>query len=228
LNDEQSPFPIFTKACEVLLEHLGGEMMELAKEITEKALEIWLPSSRSRRGKAHNYELVFREAIDAMRKASNAIPAIKSTALTGSRPSPEAVAELKGLAAGTLFKAMERRQQSRRGEGVVNPWRKHLSQLVGEFMDLIVDEMFLKRAEGHVTRFLRLENGIADGIYYLTDQMVAERWTAYRGMRAEKREPETMNPEEAARSLQEWATSHSDALAGISAVDAIREARESR
>jgi hypothetical protein len=24
LNDEQSPFPIFTKACEVLLEHLGG------------------------------------------------------------------------------------------------------------------------------------------------------------------------------------------------------------
>jgi hypothetical protein len=229
LNDEQSPFPTFIKACEVLLEHLGGERMELAKEITEKALEIWLPSSsRFRRGKAHNYELVFREAIDAMRKASNAIPAIKSIALTGSRPSPEAVAELKGLAAGTLFKAMERRQQSRRGEGVVNPWRKHLSQLVGEFMDLIVDEMFLKRAEGHVTRFLRLENSIADGIYYLTDRMVAERWTAYRGMRAEKRESEAIDPEEAARSLQEWATSHSDALAGISAVDAIREARESR
>jgi hypothetical protein len=234
LNEEQSPFPTFTRACEVLLEHLpknfprGGEMMELAKEITEKALEIWLPSTRSRRGKAHNYELVFREAIDAMRKAIDAIPAIKSAALTGSNPPAEAVAELKGLAAGTLFKAMERRQQSRRGEGVVNPWRKPLAQLVGEFMDLIVDEMFLRRAESHVARFLRLENSLADGIYYHTDRIVADRWHAYRAMRAERRESEAMDPEQAAKSLQEWATSHSDALAGISAVEAVREARESR
>ena len=218
-------------------------MMELTKEVTEKALEIWLPplsGGRGRaynRGKAHNYELVFREAVDAMRKAFSAIPEVKKAALTGKRPPPEAIAELKGLTAGTLFKAMERRQQSRRmetrqqsrrAEGRVNPWGKDLSQLVGEFIDVIIDEMFLKRAEGHVARFLRLENGIADGIYYYTDRVVAERWKAYRAMQAEKREAKAMNPEEAAKSLQEWATSHSDALAGISAVEAVREARESR
>ncbi|HXH12396.1 MAG TPA: type I-D CRISPR-associated protein Cas10d/Csc3 [Alphaproteobacteria bacterium] len=228
LNDDQSPFPIFTRACEVLLEYLGGEMMELAKEVAEKALQIWLPSSRAGRGRAHTYELVFREAIDAVRKAFEAIPDFKAAALTGSRPSTEAVAELKGLAAGTLFKAMERRQQSRRGEGMVNPWRKDLSQLVGEFIDLIVDELFLKRAEAHVARFLRLENTIADGIYYHTDRVITERWKAYHAMRAEKKGADTMAPYEAAARLQEWVTSHSEALTGINAVEAIREARESR
>jgi hypothetical protein len=39
---------------------------------------------------------------------------------------------------------------------------------------------------------------------------------------------DTMNPERAAKALEHWATKHSKALTGISAVEAIREARESR
>ena len=208
--------------------------MEMVKELTEKSLEIWLPPSRGGRGKAHNYELVFREAIDAMRKAFPAIPEIKTAALTGSKPSVEAIVELKSLASGALFKAFERRQQlrrrqqSRRGEGRVNPWRKNLAQLVGEFIDIIVDELFLNRAEGHIARFLQLENGIADGIYYHTDRLIFERWTTYRAMQAQRREAEGMTPEEAAKGLQDWATRHSEALAGISAVEAVREVREGR
>jgi YgiT-type zinc finger domain-containing protein len=41
-------------------------------------------------------------------------------------------------------------------------------------------------------------------------------------------EEDTMNPERAAQCLEDWATKHSKALTGISAVEAIREARESR
>jgi hypothetical protein len=37
-----------------------------------------------------------------------------------------------------------------------------------------------------------------------------------------------VTPEQAFHRLQEWVTKHSIALTGISAVEAIREARESR
>jgi hypothetical protein len=37
-----------------------------------------------------------------------------------------------------------------------------------------------------------------------------------------------MTPQQAAECLQDWATEHSKALTGISAVKSIREARESR
>jgi YgiT-type zinc finger domain-containing protein len=43
-----------------------------------------------------------------------------------------------------------------------------------------------------------------------------------------EREKEAMTPQQAAKGLQDWATKHSKALTSISAVEAIREARESR
>ena len=41
-------------------------------------------------------------------------------------------------------------------------------------------------------------------------------------------EEEAMTPEQACQRLQEWVAKHSKALTGITAVEAIREARESR
>jgi hypothetical protein len=41
-------------------------------------------------------------------------------------------------------------------------------------------------------------------------------------------EEETMAPEQAFQRLQEWVTKHSEVLTGINAVEAVREARESR
>jgi hypothetical protein len=43
-----------------------------------------------------------------------------------------------------------------------------------------------------------------------------------------EREEEAMTPEQAFQRLQEWVTKHSKALTGISAVEAVRAARESR
>jgi len=39
-----------------------------------------------------------------------------------------------------------------------------------------VDEVFMERANGSFARFLRLENGLADGVYYCTDQMIDDKW----------------------------------------------------
>jgi hypothetical protein len=43
-----------------------------------------------------------------------------------------------------------------------------------------------------------------------------------------EREEEPMTPQKAAKCLQDWATKHSKALAGINAVESVREVRENR
>lgn len=194
LNDDASPFPILVKACEVLLQYFGGELMDLVTEVTERSLEIRLPYREFGRGKAHNYELVFREAVDAMRAAFRLLPELRQAALSGERPSADTIAELKTQAAGTLLKAMERRRTTRRGDGIINPWDKSLGQLAGEFLDLIVDRIFLGRADGSFAQFLRLENSLADGIYYRTDRTINEKWKqweAYKEAKKAKAESQT-------------------------------------
>ena len=42
-----------------------------------------------------------------------------------------------------------------------------------------------------------------------------------------EREEEAMTPQQAAKCLQDWATKHSKALAGVNAVEAVREVRGS-
>ena len=186
LNEDASPFPSLTAACAVLLEHLGGDMLDLINRIAEKALDIRLPYRDYGRGKTYSYELTLRETVDAMRRAYVSIPELRVVALTGAKPSPESIAELRKQAAGTLLKAMERRFDPQKFGNIINPWHGNLNQLVGEFVALIVDDVFMGRANGSFARFLRLENGLADGIYYCTDQMLPEKWKAYEQAKAER------------------------------------------
>lgn len=184
LNDGNSPYPTLTKACEVLMElqadlH-GGELMDLVERIATKSLEIALPLSSSGRGKARRYELVFREGVSAMRKAQQVIPEMREAALGSQPPPPQAVAELKRLAAGTLLKGLERRQETKRGDIVVRAWGDALGRLVGEFMDILVDDLYRERASGSFARFLRLENALADGVYYYTDRNLSRLWDDYK------------------------------------------------
>ncbi len=188
LNNGDSPYPTLVTACQILLETQaeihGGEMMDLVEEISKKSLEIALPNFTTGRGKARRYELLFREGISAMRKAQKMIPEMRQAALSGKPPSEQSVAELKRLAAGTLLKGLERRQGSKRGEVFVRPWGKELGQLVGEFTDLLVDGLYLTRAGGSFARFLRLENALADGIYYYTDRNLSGLWNEYKEQKA--------------------------------------------
>jgi hypothetical protein len=194
LNDGQSPFPVLARACEVLLEvqadiH-GGELMDLVEKIAQKSLEIALPipPPPPGRGKARRYELVFREGLSAMRKGQQMIPEMRSAALGEQTPSAESIAELKRLTAGTLLKGLERRQGSGRGELVVRAWGERLGRLVGEFVDILVDDLYLNRAGGSFARFVRLENQLADGIYYYTDRNLARLWDEHKQQKAARAE----------------------------------------
>lgn len=153
--------------------------MDIVEALGEKALAIRLPFRGRRRGKVHNYELVFREAMNALNRSFAPVPELRETAVSGERPSEQAIAELKSLASGHLLKAMQRRAITGRGEGIINPWRQDLNQLTGEMIDLLVDEVLLVRARGSFARFLRLENTLADGIYYYTDRHLSRLWDEY-------------------------------------------------
>jgi len=189
LNEGQSPYPTLATACEVLLEIQagieGGELVDLVEKIGEKSLEIALPRGRMGRGKARRYELVFREGIKAMRKAQKTIPDMREAAAGGQQPLEQSIAELKRLTAGTLLKRLEGRRESKRGEIFVRAWGSDLSRLVGEFVDILVDDLYLGRAGGSFARFLRLENTLADGIYYYTDQNLSRLWEEYKQQKAD-------------------------------------------
>lgn len=196
-NEGQSPPPPLTIACDLLLTYYGGDLMDLVEKIAQTSLEIALPlrpSGKSRRGKAHRYELIFREGISAMRKAQQLIPEMRQAALSGQAPSPQAIAELKRLAAGTLLKGLERRQGTKRGEIRVRLWGETLSKKVGEFMDILVDDLYRGRAGASFARLIRLENSLADGIYYYTDCNLSQLWDEYRAS-YQSREDDNQNQE---------------------------------
>ena len=65
---------------------------------------------------------------------------MREAALTGTPPTPESISELKQLAAGTLLKGLERRRETGRGEIFVRAWGADLGRLVGEFVDILVDD----------------------------------------------------------------------------------------
>lgn len=192
LNDGDSPYPPLATACQILLkiqaEINGGEMMDLVEKLAQKSLEIALPFSKSGRGKARRYELVIREGVSAMRKAQKMIPEMREAAIGGHQPSEQSIAELKRLAAGTLLKGLERRQNSGRGDVRVLAWGSELSRLAGEFVDILVDDLYRDRAGGSFARFLRLENALADGIYYYTDRNLSHLWSEYKQQRATQNE----------------------------------------
>lgn len=185
LNDGASPPPPLTKACEVLLECRGGEMVDLVTKIAEKTLEIRLPYRESERGKVHSYELVFREAMRAIREEFAKIPELRRLALTGGQPPAESLEELKLRAAGRVYKAMERRRDQR-FRGVILPWGGDLNAKVGELIELIVNEVLLRQAGGSFSRLSQLENGIADGVYYHVDRVLPQKWDEFKRLKAER------------------------------------------
>jgi len=176
LNDEQSPFDTYTKACSILLERKGGALMNIATQLAEKSLALFLPLTRYGRGKAHVYELMFRTAVEAIRKA----------------PSAD-IEETKSFAAGTLLKALERRSQSERSEGIVNPTRGNLNQLAWEFVSILVDEVLVNRARRSVVNFNRLANSLADAIYFQIDRELPSAWERWKETRDAQSEHEGGN-----------------------------------
>ena len=178
LNEEKTPYELYTRACQILLEQLGGEKMVLSKQLAEKSMELFLPYKRSmkhQRGKARSYELMFREAADGFKKIYKKVVPVHA----GTTVEAEHIDEVKNLLSGKLLKGLERRQESKRGDGKVNPWRGDLKFLVQEFVELIVGNLFLEHSHGSFTEFNQAVNSMADGIFFVTDMKINEKWEQY-------------------------------------------------
>lgn len=191
LHEEKTPHDLYTRACTILLQYMGGEKMELTEQLAEKSLEIFLPFGRFGRGKAHAYELIFREAADGFKKVYKKVMpphAVQS-------PESEQLTEVKHLLSGRLLKRLESRQENKRGEGMINPGRKALNVLVQEFVELIVDKLFLERSHGSFTEFNQMINSVADGIYFVTDMRINEKWQVYKQQKAERQAANSANGE---------------------------------
>jgi len=186
-RDNTSPRSLVGVACQLILQEKGDEWMSIVEQIARKSLEIALPIGAIGRGKAHRYELLFRETVAAMRKAQQVIPELREATLRAQRPSDQVVAELKVLTVGAVLKMLRRRQDNQRWGVFVRAWGEDLNRLVKEFVDLVVDELYLKRAKGDLAAFLQLENQVANGVYYYTDINLDDLWNEYKRKKEESK-----------------------------------------
>lgn len=157
--------PAFVLACRTLLDYYGGAEMDLAREIAELSMEIFLPRRGKQEGRAHRYETVFRTAVESLKKSAGFSPA-----------------EMKTLLAGTLQKRLQRLDGG--DTGYLACRGEELAEKLSRLADLLVDELFIKRCGGSMARLNSLSNALADGIYFITDTQIAERsekfWAARR------------------------------------------------
>ncbi len=147
--------PLFTSACQYLLDTFGGLLMNLTRALAEKSMDMFLPNA-SLEGRTYRYERVFRLAIDSLKKNSNL--------------SPE---EMKDRLAGYL---LQRLGKLPRNNGRV--FFKTLSQNAMAYASLIVDELFVASCGSSLAQLNRQLNPLAGGIYFIIDQQVNERWAS--------------------------------------------------
>ncbi len=147
----------FTMACMYLLELIGGWKLDLAKRLAHQSLAIFLPPwSKDGKGKANQYERLFRLALEALKKM----------------PRVEDPDEMKSRIAGALEKAVLRQRELGKGAsstGLMNCRDEELKDRSYEFASTIVDELFIRRCGRNISKLLTEENSLADGIYHITD-----------------------------------------------------------
>jgi hypothetical protein len=165
-RDDRPIYDIFKQACNILLRKKGGETMELVERLSERSLDLFLPSAK-REGKAHRYETVFRTGVEVVKR--------------NPKVSDE---ELVARVGGAIVKRLERISG-----GAVPLYGEDLNTAALEFACLIVKNLFRERCKGSAARLTHEENALADAIYFLTDQKIRQRWADYKAKRAAAGEP---------------------------------------
>jgi CRISPR type I-D-associated protein Csc3/Cas10d len=162
-RDDLPTTPEFTKACTYLLELMGGWKLDLARTLAHQSLAIFLPSSKDRKGKANQYERLYRLALEILKKM----------------PKVEDPGEMKARIAGAIEKAVVRQEDLNKGArftGKINCRDDELKDRAYAFAETIVDELFIKRCGRNISKLLDEENSLADGIYYVIDCELGKYW----------------------------------------------------
>jgi hypothetical protein len=183
-RDDLPTSPEFTKACAYLLNHIGGWKLDLAKTLAYQSLALFLPSpSKDGKGKANQYERLFRLALDTLKRM----------------PQVEDAGEMKSRIAGALVKSVARQDdlsKSGRFAGMLNCYGDELKRRAYEFAETIVDELFIKRCGRNISKLLAEENSLADGIFFVTDCDLGKYWEEYRRRRDSRKAATKQNGQE--------------------------------
>ena len=179
-RDKAAPYPAFIRACQILLpqqkdkpdpirhalyedgyelmiDKEGGAMVNLAQEITDTSLKLYLPLT-SKEGRAHRYESIFRTGIEV----------IKTNATTSDD-------ELVAKVAGNILKRLDRI-----GGGATPTYGESRVEIAGAFAELLVKRLFRELCQGSVSKLTHQENAYADAIYFFTAQQIHLRWEHYK------------------------------------------------
>jgi CRISPR type I-D-associated protein Csc3/Cas10d len=127
--------------------------LDLARQIAQASLDLYLPRS-GREGRAHRYELLFRLAVDTVRLNAHCTPDT-----------------LVSLVAGAVLKRLDRE------ESMFKPCRgTERSRRAELFAELVVQELYVRHCGQNVADFTRAQNAFANGVYFVIDQQLSERW----------------------------------------------------
>ncbi|HKZ79719.1 MAG TPA: type I-D CRISPR-associated protein Cas10d/Csc3 [Anaerolineae bacterium] len=161
-------YPALLRACELLLNLKGEGKLNLAQQLTEASLQLYIPLSK-KEGKAHRYETMLRTAVEVV------------------KTSPRNVDDefLVARVAGHLLKRLNRIDG-----GVVPLYGEALAQAATDFARLVVFDLFHQHCQGRAARLTHEENAIADAIYYLTDRQIGGAWKKYKADQAARKSKE--------------------------------------
>lgn len=185
-RDKAAPYSAFTRACQILLpqsvgendpirhtlyqegyelmfDKEGGAMVNLAQEITDTSLKLYLPF-RSKEGRAHRYESIFRTGIEV----------IKTNASTSDE-------ELIAKVAGNILKRLDRISG-----GAKPAYGEARVEIAEAFAKLLVIQMFRELCHGSISKLTHQENAYADAIYFFTAQQIQDRWDHHNQQKARR------------------------------------------
>ena len=166
-RDDLPSTPEFTQACTYLLEHMGGWKLDLARKLAHQSLAIFIPArSRDNKGKANQYERLFRLALEQLKKM----------------PKEAEADEMISRIAGSLAKAVLRQEGLNKGDrfnGKINCSDDELKKRTEDFAHTVVVELFSKRCGRNISKLLTEENSLADGIFHVTDCDLGKYWEDY-------------------------------------------------
>lgn len=188
-RDKAAPYPAFIRACQILLprqkdrpdpiRHIlyedgyelmidkeGGTMINLAQEITDTSLKLYLPFTYPAAGRAHRYESIFRTGVEV----------IKANAGTGSSDD-----ELIAKVAGNVLKRLDRISG-----GAKPTFGEKRVQVAQKFAELLVKQLFSELCRHSVSKLTHQENAYADAIYFFTAQQIDARWEQHKQEKAER------------------------------------------
>jgi disulfide oxidoreductase YuzD len=176
------PLTLLSGACRILLNSFENleennysmSLKNLAELIASQSLDLFLPiTPKDGHGKANRYETVYRTAITALKKVAS-----KDEICT-----EEMIAHV----AGTLIKRLERLDT-----GMLVPFKdQEKNESARKFAKTIVVNLFEERCTKSFSRLNRIENDLANAVFFYVSENLSARWDRWKEMEAKRKNAKT-------------------------------------